>query len=433
MTDESSRRAPRVVFLDHCAAWSGGEIALKRLLDSIPDWHAIVVLGEDGPLVGELQSAGIDVRVLPLDPRTNRLSRSQASPHRLPVRSVRDVTGYVKQLTELLRQEKPDLVYANSLKSGLYGCLAARRAGVPVVWHVRDRIASDYLPPSVVRLVRSMLLVLPDGILVNSAATRETLGWAVQRTVPHQVLFDPYRPSSRVPPRTGPRHHTAPVVALVGRLAPWKGQHLFLDALERLHEQGVPMRGRLLGSALFGEEEYAQELKERISRPPLCDLVTMGSFTGDVGEALSDVDIVVSTSTIPEPFGQVIVEAISNGVPVVVPDQGGPAEIVKDGASGLTYKAGDAGDLAGMLDILAATQPLYRRLSAEGLSRARDFDPDVVGTEFQRFASSVGRIPLQRRIRRLSGLGDRDHPGDHEQTPGARSRPLVGSPRRRGA
>ena len=135
------------------------------------------------------------------------------------------------------------------------------------------------------------------------------------------------------------------------------------------------MRGRLLGAALFGESGYADEIAARLAAPPLAGTATLDSFSGDVSEALKDVDIVVNASVIAEPFGQVVVEAIANGVPVVVPDQGGPAEIVEDGLSGLTYGSGDTADLAATIARLAGLPDLYERLSAGGLRRAEVFSP----------------------------------------------------------
>ena len=387
-------QARRVVFLDHCAAWSGGEIALLRLLEALDTSRSLVVLGEDGPLAARLAEAGVEVRVLPLDPRTNRLGRDRAA--RVPWRSVVDVARYVWRLRGLLREVRPDLVHANSLKSGVYGSLAARLAGVPVVWHVRDRVADDYLPAAVVRLVRALLLLLPDAVLTNSEATRATLGGAVRRAVPHAVLGDPFRPTLPTPPRTRP--HPRPTVALVGRLSPWKGQHLFLDALATLHRQGVDVRGRLLGQALFGEDEYAAEVTRRAAELD----AQVGAFTGDVGEALGDVDVVVNASVVPEPFGQVVVEAIAHGVPVVVPDTGGPSEIVRDAVSGLTFTAGDADDLAAVLALLLETPELYRRLSEGGLDRARDYAPERIAAEFEGFTGSVRRESPARRLLRAA-------------------------------
>jgi glycosyltransferase involved in cell wall biosynthesis len=283
----------------------------------------------------------------------------------------------------MLRDERPDLVHTNSLKSGIYGSLAARLAGVPVVWHVRDRIADDYLGRPLTRLVRLLLALLPTAILVNSEATRRTIGTA-RRRVPSAVLDDPYRPAEVASPRGRP--HDPPVVALVGRMAPWKGQHLFLDALERLPES-LGVQGLLLGSALFGEEEYAAGVERRVAST---NNARVSSFAGDVSDALTDVDVVVNASVIPEPFGQVVVEAIANGVPVVVPDQGGPAEIVQHGSSGLVYRAGDADSLAARLAVVLGDTDLYARLSAGGLERARAYDPEQVAQQYLAF---VRRVP----------------------------------------
>ncbi len=381
----------RITFLDHCAAWSGGEIALLRLVEALDPATVSVVLGEDGPLVGALEDAGIDVRVVPLAARTNRLDRGAAA--RVPLTSIVDVARYVLQLRRVLREDRPDVVHCNSLKSGIYGCLAARLAGVPVVWHVRDRIAPDYLPTAVVRLVRFLLLVLPDLVLVNSETTRATLGPVVRRVVPHHVLDDPYRPTRDVSARTTPAD--PPRVALIGRLSPWKGQQVFLDAVESLQSKGIRVDARLYGSALFGEDEYADQVVRRARSVG----VRVDSFAGDVGEVLADLDVVVNASVIPEPFGQVVVEAIAHGVPVVVPDAGGPAEIVRDGVDGATFRSGDGAALAETLVAVLHSDELYARLSAGGLRRAEDYRPDHVAGRFVELMGGVRRRSLPRRLR----------------------------------
>lgn len=380
--------ALRVVFLDHCAALSGGEIALLRLLEPLQEVEPLVVLGEEGPLVGALTDRGIDVRVLPLSERTNRLSREGSRLTRLPWRSVVDVVRYVLALRSLIRRERPDVVHLNSLKSGLLGGTAARLAGVPVVWHVRDRIAEDYLPSGLVRLVRLALWLLPSAILVNSHATLATLGDRVVSRVPHRVLDDPYAPDRPASARTLPDR--TPVVAIVGRLSPWKGQGVFLDAIEALAVRGIAIEARVYGSALFGEEEYAAAVEHRVTELVSRGVdVRLGSFTGSVSDALSEVDVVVNASTIPEPFGQVVVEAIANGVPAVVPDEGGPAEIVSDGVNGLTFAARNASSLAAAVERLVDDPALYARVSAAGLERAQDFDPGLVAEEFTEFVASI--------------------------------------------
>jgi glycosyltransferase involved in cell wall biosynthesis len=88
-------------------------------------------------------------------------------------------------------------------------------------------------------------------------------------------------------------------------------------------------------------------------------------------------DISVHASIVPEPFGQVVVEAMAAGLPIVAADAGGPAEIVTHEVDGLLYPAGDIGALASLLRRLAADASLRARLGQGARRRAGDFTPEA--------------------------------------------------------
>jgi glycosyltransferase involved in cell wall biosynthesis len=127
----------RIVYLDHVAKLSGGELALSRLLAALPDVDAHVILAEDGPLRGRLEQAGCTVEVLALDPRAGELRRGEVGTGLATVRAAALTLVYTLCLARRLRALHPDLVHTNSLKSGFYGGAAAKLARVPVVWHLR--------------------------------------------------------------------------------------------------------------------------------------------------------------------------------------------------------------------------------------------------------------------------------------------------------
>ncbi|HEV2070142.1 MAG TPA: glycosyltransferase, partial [Acidimicrobiales bacterium] len=142
----------RVVYLDHCARLSGAELAMARLLPALTkDIAAHVILGEDGPLVARLEAVGISTEVLPMAESARELSRDRVRPGRLPGASVAHTGHYVTVVARRLRRLRPDLVHTNSLKAGVYGSVAGSLARVPVVWHARERLADDYLPPAAIR------------------------------------------------------------------------------------------------------------------------------------------------------------------------------------------------------------------------------------------------------------------------------------------
>jgi glycosyltransferase involved in cell wall biosynthesis len=370
---EAANRRMRVVYLDHVAQLSGGEIALLRLLPHLDDVDPHVILAEDGPFADRLVQAGISTEVLPMRERARDLRKDHVTASMLPLGVIASTAAYIARLAIYLRRLRPDVVHTNSLKSGLYGSIAARLAGVPIVWHVRDRIAADYLPRHAVRLVRFMTRCLPSVVIANSHATMTTLDPEVAPVVVHSVL-----PEIRVPPVAPPQRDVGElVIGMIGRLAPWKGQDLFLRAFADAFPAGEA-RCVLVGSSMFGEDEYAAQLHALVGELGLQGRVDFRGFRTDVWSELARMDILVHASLTPEPFGQVVLEGMAARVPVVAADAGGPAEIVRHDVNGVLYPMGDKTALASALDELAHDPRRRTRLAENGLATVAEYRPDAV-------------------------------------------------------
>jgi glycosyltransferase involved in cell wall biosynthesis len=333
------------------------------------------VLGEDGPLVPLLLATGATVEVLPLADGVRTTSRTEAG--RVPLAGLLDTAAYTLRLARRLRVLRPDAVHTNSLKSAVYGSVAARLARVPVVWHARDRIADDYMPARTAAVVRRLARHLPTVVVANSRATAETLQLPPRRAA--VVVPDPYRPGRepRPPAADGPVQ-----VVMVGRLAPWKGQHVFLAAFARALA-GTPHRAVVVGSALFGEDDYAAGLLEQVRELGIADQVEVRGFSDDVEAVLAASDVLVHASTVPEPFGQVVVEGMAAGLTVLAADAGGPAEIVTHEHDGLLYPVGDVERLAGLLAAVAADPGLRARLGEAAAATAAQYRPEALGERFE--------------------------------------------------
>ncbi len=366
-------RKARIVFVDHVARLSGGEIALLRLLPTLSqhvDTH--VVLGEDGPLRERLEQLGIETEVLEIDTRLRDVRKATVRPGAIEVRALLPLPGYMLRLARRLRVLEADLLHTNTLKAALYGGGAGRLARVPVVWHVRDRIAPDYLPKSAVHLVRTAAHILPTAIVANSLATLETLPPITRSS----VLYNPIIPDSVIPAVLRSTRSERPMtVGIVGRLAPWKGQHVFLEAFAAAF-CGENVRARVVGSALFGEDAYAHSLEQQAKRLGIADQVDFRGFREDIWHELMEIDVLVHASISPEPFGQAVLEGMAAGLPVVASAAGGPAELLTDGVDGLLTPPGDVTALAGVLRRLSADRSLRERLGAAATERSREFTPE---------------------------------------------------------
>jgi glycosyltransferase involved in cell wall biosynthesis len=374
-------RKYRVVFLDHCAKLSGGELALVRLLSGSKTIDPHVILGEDGPLLQHLRDAGISAEVLLLRGDVANLTRAELQSHPELLRGVAATTDYVARLARRLRRLGPDLVHTNSLKAGIYGSVAARAARIPIVWHLRDRLSEDSYPGLQTVALRRCVRMMADAVICNSTATAELLhrGKAPVWVVPSPVDV---RPATRA-------KNGRLVIGMVGRLAPWKGQHVFLNAIAQLLRNHPTLSARVVGEALFGEHKYSQNLHRQAEELGIADIVEFVGFTHDIAEELAKFTVAVHASIAPEPFGQIVVEAMACGVPIVASNAGGPAETIAHRVDGILVPPGDADALADAVAELITDTRLNARLVQAGMTKAKRYRPEQVAAEVEAVYAAV--------------------------------------------
>ncbi len=373
----AGRRRMRVVYLDHVAQLSGGEIALLRLVPHLDDVDAHFVLAEDGPFADALVQAGMSIEVLPMGESARGLRKDSAQPGMVPLRAVIGTSCYIVRLGLHLRRLQPDIVHTNSLKAGVYGSIAARLARVPVVWHVRDRIATDYLPRPAMRLIRFMTRRLTAAVIANSRATMTTLAPAARPASVYSILPEALIAPARVQHRTP----SAFTVGMIGRLTPWKGQDLFLRAFAQAFPDGEE-RCVLVGAPLFGEDGFERDLRVLAADLGLGGRVEFRGFRIDIWSELARMDALVHASLIPEPFGQVVLEAMAARVPVIAADAGAPAELIEAGVNGVLYPMGDQTALASAMRRLSGCEQTMRFVEA-GIETVAAYHPDVIGARLQ--------------------------------------------------
>ena len=142
-------------------------------------------------------------------------------------------------------------------------------------------------------------------------------------------------------------------ILLPGRLTSWKGQNILIEALNILIEDyyKTNFQAVILGSDQ-GRKIYSKKLFSLVERYQLNQKVRFITHAKDMPVAYSVADIVVSSSIEPEAFGRVAVEAQAMKKPIVASDIGGSKETVLHEKSGILYKAGDARELAKVLNKL---------------------------------------------------------------------------------
>ncbi len=364
----------RVMYFDHTAMLGGGEIALLNLVRQVDrtQVHPVVVLGSEGPLAESLRPIA-EVHILPLPEEIRRAQKDRLGPKTLlQIRQVFQAALYIGALNRFIRQNRIDLVHANSLKADILGGAAARLAGTPVIWHVRDRIENDYLPAPVIKGFRLLSRLVPTFIIANSSATMGSLSLPEPRAGSPNisaVIHD----GTTLPSEVGTRTSDAPLqVGLIGRICPWKGQDIFIKAISQVNARFPNARFKIVGSALFEEEAYENSIRTLCTERGLDDVVEFTGFCPDVSSILRDLDVVVHASTIGEPFGQVIIEGMAAAKPVVATNGGGVPEIVRHNETGLLVPMGDEIEMANAICQLLENPARRTEMGRKGRERVQN-------------------------------------------------------------
>lgn len=373
----------RICYVNHTAMMGGGEISLLNIVRKLnrQRYTPIVILFSEGPLADQLRQEGIELHILPLRQSVSRAKKDSLGLHTL-LRGgdIVAATCFIFRLSRLIRKLGVHIVHTNSLKSDIMGGFAARLAGVPLVWHVRDRITSDYLPAKVVALFRFLARHIPHVVVANSKATLATVKVGTKK--PSLVLYSGIDASkifqaSQVSldehdiNRTSTEACERQIIklGLIGRITPWKGQHIFLQAASMIHAKHPSARFQIIGGALFAEEQYEKDLRKLCSSLNLDNIVEFLGHRRDIPFLVNQLDILVHASTTGEPFGQVVVEGMAAAKPVIATNGGGVPEIVIDGVTGVLVPMNDSEALAKAMDHLLSNPEICRRMGQQGRDR----------------------------------------------------------------
>ena len=388
----------KALFITHTAAPSGAELATLRLAIALRDTGSddsrcrgidvAVVCAQDGPIVDRMRKAGVETIVL----RNTFDSRAMTVHSRSLRRLIVGFFGLVKvgwSAGATARATRATVLVAESTKALIIGAVAARRARIPLVWQVHDRVSAEYFGGLLSSVIRGLGWVVSRGYIANSKSTMSTL-FAWHRAA--LVAYPGVEPRS-LDDHVSQRRPSETVVVAVGRLTPWKGQDVFLRALAETTVR--PERVYLVGGTLFDEEAFRVRL-ERLAH----DLDLPVIFTGHVDNPdayMRRADILVHSSVIAEPFGQVVVEGMNAGCAVIASGPGGPTEIVESGINGLLVDGGDQKQLTTALNTLIGDRELRRRLSAAGRGRAARFGIAASARDIASFLDTVTATPKHKR------------------------------------
>lgn len=288
-----------------------------------------VVLSEDGPLVKKLASAGATVLMV----RLGILRRKYFNPLGI-INRIATLLRARKQLQELIRKEKIELVYSNTT-GVLAGAFAARNCGVRHIWHVHEIIENPFW---LKQLLGHLMNRYAVGIIAVSEAVKQSWESVLPAeritVIQNGIDYSPYLEHEQTLTKELQLPTAAIVIGMVGRVHYWKGQSYFLKIAGQLHQKHPSLHFLLAGDAYPGYEYLYQEMQTQIETLQLSDVVHNLGFREDIPAVMQTIDLLLLPSQQPDPFPTVILEAMASAKPVIATHFGGAVEMIDAGITG---------------------------------------------------------------------------------------------------
>lgn len=390
----------RLMFLSPSGQLGGAEASLLSVLASVraaePSWPLHVIIAGAGPMRAAVEELGVAAAVLPFPAALARLGEhgtrgARGGSVRLAAAAASaapSLLGYVARLRNAIQAFDPRVIHTNGLKMHLLGAWTVR--SIPLIWHLHDYLGPRPFTTRLLRWNASRCSALIANSHSVADDARAALGDGPRIVAVYNGVdltrFAPEGERADLDALAGlPCAGPGVVrVGLLGTFARWKGHDVFLQAIARLPRE-LPVRAYVIGGPVYdtdGSQYTTGELRAAAQALGVADRVGFTGFLDRADCALRALDVVVHASTMPEPFGLVIAEAMACGRAVVVSNAGGAAELAIAGTDALMHDPADAAALAACIRRLVDDPSLRTRLGTSARQTAeRAFDRSRLARE----------------------------------------------------
>lgn len=273
---------------------------------------------------------------------------------------------FLIRLQRHLKRREFDVVHAFKGAENIYGCLAARSAGIPVIL---GGYRGAYRERGVMRLAHRMLRRVVDGWIVNAQAIADSMIEAIGAKPEDFIVLsngvEPTAFASQLSPAEARRKlgldPTAPVVTKIARLHPLKNHSMFLRMAACVLEHRPETR-----FLIVGDGPQRASVQEQARSMGLTDSVLFLGDRSDIPDVLEATDVSVLTSDY-EGLPNALLESMCVGVPAVTTDYAGAEEVVVDEQEGYVVPRGAADVMAERVRRLLDDAALRKQMGQRGI------------------------------------------------------------------
>ncbi|MFP6610234.1 MAG: glycosyltransferase family 4 protein [Deltaproteobacteria bacterium] len=368
-------------------------------------YEPAVLLYEDKPVIKDLVSQGIPVRVfskrrLPkehaLQDRAGYVRAKRAPGVTRALKNLRAALTFLFEtfpaalrLSRFLGEEAPDIIHVcNGFRGNMDAIVAARLRGIPCVVHSKGFDKHGFIERFFAPGVAASVCMTKA---IEDHCRRQGIRPPEYNVVYDGLDLDAFRPTrseADVREELGIAL-SALVVGVVGNIQEWKGQLVLLQAMVEVRKRHPAAVALIIGGVHRSGLNYSRRLQAFVAENDLEDNVIMTGARDDVSDLMRSMDVIAHTSVRREPFGRVIIEGMSVGRPVLATRAGGVPELITDGTDGILVPAGDPAALAEVLIGLFDDRELRDKLGRGALEKVKTFSVEHHVSEMARIYERV--------------------------------------------
>jgi glycosyltransferase involved in cell wall biosynthesis len=287
---------------------------------------------------------------------------------------------YIIKLAKVLRQNRIDVLQTHMYWANLYGALAGRIAGVPVIItteHGQDQEKRKWHywieKHIITRLSDKRICVSRD--ILNIRRDREGIPETKLVCLPNAV---------DIPNQIEKKGNQRVIIGAIGRFVEAKDYSNLIKAAGILRKKRVNFELYILGDGPLRKELEAEQIKLGLE-----SVVKMPGFQDNIDEWLLKFDLFV-ISSVSEGQPLVLLEAMSYGLAIVATNVGGIPDTLKDGEEGLLVKPGNPDLLAAAMEKLIDNELLRKSFGRKAKERVeRDFSIEAICNQYEKLYLST--------------------------------------------
>ena len=337
----------RVLLLQHNDDLYGASKIFLDVINTLVknDFELLVFVPEKGPLYQKLSADGIKVQTI----RLGTLRRKYLNLPGMINRAFFLFFSTVR-LASIVKKNDVNIVLTNTT-SVLNGALLKILFGKKLshIWHIHEIVHNSSLFNG---LLSRLMRFMDNGICVSNAVLEHWKRISPKNEHKFVKIYNGFVPKTGKSIRNelGILDHQI-VVTMIGRISEMKGPDFFVEIAKKALKKSNNLVFLLVGDCFPGNEHLVNDLEKRIGG--LDAQIRLLGFRDDIDDMLSSTDIFVLPSVFPDPLPTVILEAMSNGLPVITTITGGAGEMVSHKDNGFHIKVWDTETASEYIEILA--------------------------------------------------------------------------------